>query len=36
LGIDDDYDVYRCSRCPLHRKREGAIGRKADVHHIGL
>jgi hypothetical protein len=33
LGIDDDYDVCRCSKC-LRNKKKGIIGRKASVHHI--
>jgi hypothetical protein len=36
LGIDDDYDVCKCSRCVQSKKGEGAIGRMASVHHIEL
>ncbi len=36
LGIDDDYDVCRCSKCLRSKKGEGFIGRKASAHHIGL
>ncbi len=36
LGIDDDYDVCRCSRCLRSRKGKGVIGKKASVHHIGF
>jgi hypothetical protein len=36
LGIDDDYDVCRCSRCLQSKNGEGAIGKKANIHHIGL
>ncbi len=36
LGIDDDYDVCRCSKCLRSRKGKGVIGKKANVHHIGL
>ncbi len=36
LGIDDDYDVCRSSRCLWNRKGEGVIGKKANVHHIKL
>ncbi len=35
LGIDDDYDMCRCSRCLLSKKK-GVIGKKTSAHHIGL
>ncbi len=34
LGIDDDYDVCKCSRCLRNKKKGGVIGRKASAHHI--
>jgi hypothetical protein len=36
LGIDDDYVVFKCSRCLQSRKGEDVIGEKVGVHHVGL
>jgi hypothetical protein len=36
LGIDNDYDLCRGSKCLQRKKGEGVIGKKASAHDIGL
>jgi len=36
LGINDDYDVCRCSRCLWSKKKKKVLLGKASAHCIGL